>query len=131
MKYILLKRSYATGSYGRHLNFHKGWFCEVKAKQRIQGIEFTTKGELELTYKVAITDIANIADESVRQDYRVWLTNICKSEFEKFIAKPTFTNLKKCVKNVAKKVRKNEKFFNLKTIKEKTKFILIADGKGE
>ena len=37
--YILLERSYTTGSFKKHLNSHRGWFCELKENQRIKGMK--------------------------------------------------------------------------------------------
>lgn len=108
-KYILLERSYSTGSFGRHLNYHRGWFCEEKAKQRIQGVEFSTKQALTDEVINAISDIATIAHEAkMAQEFRNQLKAICAEEFEKFAKKPNLTNIKKMIKNVLSKIEKKE-----------------------
>lgn len=107
--YILLERSYATGTYGNYLNYHRGWFCELKAKQRIQGIEFSTKQALADEIINAISDIATIAHEGkMSQEFRNQLKAICAEEFEKFIKKPNLSNIKRMIKNVLAKVEKKE-----------------------
>lgn len=116
--YILLERSYATGSFGNHLNYHRGWFCEEKRKQRIQGIEFSTKQALSSELIDAIGDIATIAHESkMAQEFRNQLKAICAEELEKFVKKPNLTNIKKMIKNVLSKIEKKE--LNNKIIESK------------
>jgi hypothetical protein len=133
--YILLERSYSTGSYGNYLNYHRGWFCEEKAKQRIQGIEFSTKQALPSELVDAIGDIATIAHETdIRQDFRIFLTNICKAELERFIKKPSLTSAKSMIKRVIEKVAKDEKINQMRTIQDKLRNIKLAYGlynKGE
>lgn len=108
-KYILLERSYATGTYGNYLNYHRGWFCEEKRKQRIQGIEFSTKQALDDKVISAISDIATIAHEGkMAQDFRNELIKICADELEKFIKKPNLANIKRMIKNVLSKIEKKE-----------------------
>lgn len=107
--YILLERSYSTGSFGNYLNYHRGWFCELKAKQRIQGIEFSTKQALADEIINAIGDIATIAHEDkMSQEFRNQLRKICADELEKFIKKPNLTNIKRMIKNVLSKIEKKE-----------------------
>lgn len=133
--YILLERSYSTGSFGNYLNYHRGWFCEEKAKQRIQGIEFSTKQALQREIRDAISDIATIAHEKdLRQDFRIFLTNICKAELERFIKKPSLTSAKAMIKRVIEKVAKDEKISEMRTIHDKLRNIKLAYGlynKGE
>ena len=132
--YILLERSYATGTFGNYLNYHRGWFCELKAKQRIQGIEFSTKQALPSELIDAIGDIATIAHESNSQEFRKFLTNICKAELDRFIKKPSLTTAKNMVKRVIEKVAKDEKISEMRTIKDKLRNIKSAYGlynKGE
>ena len=133
--YILLERSYATGSFGNYLNYHRGWFCELKAKQRIQGIEFSTKQELPREIIDAISDIATIAHEKdLKQDFRKFLTDICKAELDRFIKKPSLTSAKAMIKKVIEKVAKNEKFSEMSTIQSKLRNIKSAyalNNKGE
>ena len=133
--YILLERSYATGTFGNYLNYHRGWFCELKAKQRIQGIEFSTKQALPREIENAIGDIATIAHEKdLRQDFRIFLTNICKAELERFIKKPSLTSAKAMIKRVVEKVAKDERVSNMRTIHDKLRNIKLAYGlynKGE
>lgn len=133
--YILLERSYSTGNFGNYLNYHRGWFCEEKAKQRIQGIEFSTKQALADEIKTAIGDIATIAHEKdLRQDFRKFLTNICKAELERFIKKPSLTSAKSMIKRVVEKVAKDEKINEMRTIHDKLRNIKLAYGlynKGE
>lgn len=105
--YILLERSYATGTYGNYLNYHRGWFCEEKRKQRIQGIEFSTKQTLPQEVITAIGNIATIAHEDkMSQKFRNELRKICADELEKFIKKPNLTNIKRMIKNVLNKAEK-------------------------
>lgn len=107
--YILLERSYSTGSFGNYLNYHRGWFCEEKRKQRIQGIEFSTKQALADEIINAISDIATIAHEAkMAQAFRNELKAICAEEFEKFVKKPNLSNIKRMIKNVLAKVEKKE-----------------------
>lgn len=107
--YILLERSYSTGTYGNYLNYHRGWFCEEKAKQRIQGIEFSTKQALDDKVISAISDIATIAHEDkMSQEFRNQLKAICAEEFEKFAKKPNLANIKRMIKNVLSKIEKKE-----------------------
>ena len=133
--YILLERSYSTGSYGNYLNYHRGWFCELKDKQRIKGVEFSTKQALPSELIDAIGDIATIAHEKdLRQDFRIFLTDICKAELERFIKKPSLTSAKAMVKRVVEKVAKDEKISEMRTIKDKLRNIKLAYGlynKGE
>ena len=133
--YILLERSYSTGTFGNYLNYHRGWFCELKAKQRIQGIEFSTKQALPREIENAIGDIATIAHEKdLRQDFRIFLTNICKAELERFIKKPSLTSAKAMIKRVVEKVAKDERVSNMRTIHDKLRNIKLAYGlynKGE
>lgn len=125
--YILLERSYATGSFGRHLNYHRGFFCELKQKQRIKGvIEFSTRQELPREVINAISDIATIAHEKNSQEFRKFLTSICKDELERFIKKPSLTTAKAMIKRVVEKVAKDEKINNMKTIKDKLRSINSA-----
>lgn len=125
--YILLERSYATGTYGNYLNYHKGWFCEEKRKQRIQGIEFSTKQALADEIINAISDIATIAHEKdLRQEFRKFLTDICKTELEKFIKKPSSTTAKSMIKRVVEKVAKDEKISEMRTIQDKLRNIKLA-----
>lgn len=125
--YILLERSYATGSFGRHLNYHRGWFCELKAKQRIQGIEFSTKQELPREIRDAISDIATIAHEGkMAQDFRNELIKICADELEKFIKKPSLTSAKAMIKRVIEKVAKDEKINQMRTIQDKLRSVKSA-----
>lgn len=127
--YILLERSYATGTYGNYLNYHRGWFCELKAKQRIQGIEFSTKQELPREIINAISDIATIAHEKdLRQEFRKFLTDICKAELERFIKKPSLTSAKTMIKRVIEKVAKDEKINEIQTIHTKLNNIKLAYG---
>lgn len=123
--YILLERSYSTGSYGNYLNYHRGWFCEEKRKQRIQGIEFSTKQALADEIITAIGDIATIAHEGkMAQEFRNQLKAICAEELEKFIKKPNLTNIKKMIKNVLSKIEK--KSLNNKIIESKISSIKKA-----
>lgn len=125
--YILLERSYATGTYGNYLNYHRGWFCELKAKQRIQGIEFSTKQELPREIINAIGDIATIAHEKdLRQEFRQILTSICKDELDRFIKKPSLTSAKTMIKRVIEKVAKDEKINEMRTIQDKLRNIKSA-----
>lgn len=125
--YILLERSYATGTYGNYLNYHRGWFCEEKRKQRIQGIEFSTKQALADEVLRAIGDIATIAHEKdLKQDFRKFLTDICKAELDRFIKKPSITSAKNMIKRVIEKVAKNEKFSEMSTIQSKLRNIKSA-----
>ena len=118
--YILLERSYATGSFGRHLNYHRGWFCELKERQRIQGIEFSTKQALADEVIKAISDIATIAHEGrSAQEFRNFLTNICKAELDRFIKKPSLTSAKAMIKRVIEKVAKDEKINAMRTVQDK------------
>lgn len=127
--YILLERSYSTGSFGNYLNYHRGWFCEEKRKQRIQGIEFSTRQALPRELVNAISDIATIAHEKeIRQDFRIFLTNICKTELERFIKKPSLTSAKSMIKRVVEKVAKDEKIANMRTIHDKLRNIKLAYG---
>lgn len=133
--YILLERSYSTGTFGNYLNYHRGWFCEEKRKQRIQGIEFTTRQALQSELRDAISDIATIAHEKdLRQDFRIFLTNICKAELERFVKKPSLTSAKAMIKRVIEKVAKDEKINEMRTIKDKLRNIKSAyelNNKGE
>ena len=133
--YILLERSYSTGSFGRHLNYHRGWFCEEKRKQRIQGIEFSTKQALPREIENAIGDIATIAHEKdLRQDFRIFLTDICKAELDRFIKKPSLTSAKSMIKRVIEKVAKDEKINQMRTIQDKLRSVKSAyklNNKGE
>lgn len=133
--YILLERSYATGSFGRHLNYHRGWFCELKERQRIQGIEFSTKQALANEIIKAIGDIATIAHEGRSAQYfRNFLTNICKAELDRFIKKPSLTSAKAMIKRVIEKVAKDEKISEMRTIHDKLRNVKLAYGlynKGE
>ena len=133
--YILLERSYSTGSFGNYLNYHRGWFCEEKAKQRIQGIEFGTKQALADEIRTAIGDIATIAHEKdLKQDFRKFLTDICKAELDRFIKKPSLTSANAMIKRVIEKVAKNEKFSEMRTIHDKLRNIKLAyalNNKGE
>lgn len=123
--YILLERSYSTGSFGNYLNYHRGWFCEEKRKQRIQGIEFSTKQALPSEIVNAISDIATIAHEGkMAQEFRNQLKAICAEELEKFIKKPNLTNIKKMIKNVLSKIEK--KSLNNKIIESKISSIKKA-----
>lgn len=125
--YILLERSYTTGTYGNYLNYHRGWFCELKGKQRIQGIEFSTKQALADEIINAISDIATIAHEKdLKQDSRKFLTDICKAELDRFIKKPSLTSAKNMIKRVIEKVAKNEKFSEMSTIQSKLRNIKSA-----
>ena len=125
--YILLERSYSTGSFGNYLNYHRGWFCELKAKQRIQGIEFSTKQALPREIENAIGDIATIAHEKdIRQYIRIFLRDICKAELERFIKKPSLTTAKNMVKRVVEKVAKDDKISEMRTIKDKLRNIKSA-----
>ena len=118
--YILLERSYTTGSFKKHLNSHRGWFCELKEKQRIQGIEFSTKQALPDEVIKAIGDIATIAHERrSAQEFRNFLTNICKAELDRFIKNPSLTSAKKMIKRVIEKVAKDEKISKMKIIQDK------------
>lgn len=127
--YILLERSYATGSFGRHLNYHRGWFCELKEKQRIQGIEFSTKQALANEIIKAIGDIATIAhEERSAQYFRNFLTNICKAELDRFIKKPSLTSAKAMIKGVIEKVAKDEKISEMRTIHDKLRNVKLAYG---
>jgi hypothetical protein len=133
--YILLERSYSTGTFGNYLNYHRGWFCEEKAKQRIQGIEFSTKQALPSELVNAIGDIATIAyEKDLRQDFRIFLTDICKAELDRFIKKPSLTTAKAMIKRVIEKVAKDEKINEMRTIKDKLRNIKSAyklNNKGE
>ena len=127
--YILLERSYSTGSFGGHLNYHRAWFCELKERQRIQGIEFSTKQALADEVIKAIGDIATIAhEERSAQYFRNFLTNICKAELDRFIKKPSLTTAKKMIKRVIEKVAKDEKISKMKTIQDKLYNINKAKG---
>ena len=127
--YILLERSYATGTYGNYLNYHRGWFCEEKRKQRIQGIEFSTKQTLPQEVITAIGDIATIAHEDKKsQEFRNQLKVICAEELEKFVKKPSLTSAKTMIKRVVEKVAKNEKINNMRTIHDKLRNIKLAYG---
>lgn len=106
MKYILLKRSFASGK-GNHMTFSRCWSLEVKAKQRIEGVEFSTKQKLDTEVSMAIEEIATISEEKgLSQEFRQKLQKICADEFAKFINKPNFTNIKRLIKNVLSKVEK-------------------------
>lgn len=132
--YILLERSYATGSFGRHLNYHRGWFCELKERQRIQGIEFSTKQALANEIIKAIGDIATIAHESNYQEFRKFLSGICKAELDRFIKKPSLASAKAMIKRVIEKVAKDEKIANMRTIHDKLRNVKLAyelNNKGE
>lgn len=132
--YILLERSYATGSFGRHLNYHRGWFCELKERQRIQGIEFSTKQALANEVIKAIGDIATIAHESNYQEFRKFLSGICKAELDRFIKKPSLASAKAMIKRVIEKVAKDEKIANMRTIQDKLRNVKLAyelNNKGE
>jgi polyribonucleotide nucleotidyltransferase len=107
MKYILLRRSYSTGK-GNYMNFHKGWRLEVKANQKIQGIEFSTKLGLNPLLIEAVQDIAEISEEKLNQDFRQALSKICADEFEKLLKKPNLSNIKRLIKNVLSKIEKAE-----------------------
>ena len=117
--YILLERSYTTGSFKKHLNSHRGWFCELKESQRIKGIEFSTRQALPQEIIKALGDIATIAHESNYQEFRKFLSGICKAELDRFIKNPSLTTAKKMIKRVIEKVAKDEKISNMKTIKDK------------
>ena len=117
--YILLERSYTTGSFKKHLNSHRGWFCEEKENQRIKGIEFSTKQALPQEIIKALGDIATIAHESNYQEFRNFLTNICKAELDRFIKKPSLTSAKSMIKRVVEKVAKDEKINTMRTIQDK------------
>ena len=118
--YILLERSYTTGSFKKHLNSHRGWFCEEKENQRIKGIEFRTRQALPQEIIKAIGDIATIAHEGrSAQEFRKFLSGICKGELDRFIKKPSLTNAKAMIKRVIEKVAKDEKISKMKTIQDK------------
>ena len=118
--YILLERSYTTGSFKKHLNSHRGWFCEEKENQRIKGIEFSTRQALSQEIIKALSDIATIAHEGrSAQEFRNFLTNICKAELDRFIKNPSLTSAKKMIKRVIEKVAKDEKISKMKTIQDK------------
>ena len=118
--YILLERSYTTGSFKKHLNSHRGWFCEEKENQRIKGIEFSTRQALSDEVIKAIGDIATIAHEGrSAQEFRNFLTNICKDELDRFIKKPSLTSAKSMIKRVIEKVAKDEKINAMRTIQDK------------
>lgn len=117
--YILLERSYATGSFKKHLNSHRGWFCELKENQRIKGIEFSTRQALPQEIVKALGDIATIAHESNYQEFRKFLSGICKAELDRFIKKSSLTSAKAMIKRVIEKVAKDEKISKMKTIQDK------------
>ena len=106
-----------------------------KQKQRIKGIEFSTKQALQREIRDAISDIATIAHEKdLRQDFRIFLTNICKAELDRFIKKPSLTSAKAMIKRVIEKVAKDEKISEMRTIHDKLRNIKLAYGlynKGE
>ena len=117
--YILLERSYTTGSFKKHLNSHRGWFCELKENQRIKGIEFSTRQTLPQEIIKALSDIATIAHESNYQEFRKFLSGICKAELDRFIKKPSLTSAKAMIIRVIEKVAKDEKISKMKTIQDK------------
>ena len=79
----------------------------MKAKQRIEGVEFSTKQKLDTEVSMAIEEIATISEEKgLSQEFRQKLQKICADEFTKFINKPNLTNIKRLIKNVLSKVEK-------------------------